>query len=239
MVNRAITAVRRRAPPIHWIGAAAFAVIFFLYIRLVALTARLWCGGIRLWPDLPRSCVLALWHASAPSLLVAIAARRPSTQMAIMVACDPRGDYLALLCRFLGVHVIRGEGARGGWAALLCLAREIELGACAAITADGSGPARVAKVGAVALASAARVPLLTIGVDCSPAIVQRQKWDAPRNPLPFSRVAVAFGETLDSPMFQDWQSIEDARYQLQQALNEASAAATRTLTQAEAKGLCP
>ena len=54
------------------------------------------------------------------------------------------------------------------------------IGACVIITADGGGPARVAKVGALALASSASALLLPLAVDCYPAIEERHKWDRAR-----------------------------------------------------------
>ena len=55
--------------------------------------------------NIPTPCVLALWHRDAPSLLVAFAKRRPPCRTAIMISHDPRGDYLAMLCRMIGFHV--------------------------------------------------------------------------------------------------------------------------------------
>jgi lysophospholipid acyltransferase (LPLAT)-like uncharacterized protein len=49
----------------------------------------------------------------------------------------------------LGFVVVRGGGANGGWNALVEMAQELAGSACVFVTADGAGPARVAKVGAV------------------------------------------------------------------------------------------
>ena len=192
-VDRGISFVRQYLPPLHYIGSVTFAISLFLYIRLCAFTVRLTTSGCYHWPELPapsvlRMCTVAGW--------VAIAARRPRVSLAIMVARDPRGDSLSLLCRLLGLRVVRGDREQGGWEALAELAGEIERGACATITADGGGPAREAKVGTVALASATGVPLLALGADCYPALSMPHKWDAPRNPLPFSRLAITVSESF-------------------------------------------
>jgi lysophospholipid acyltransferase (LPLAT)-like uncharacterized protein len=100
-------------------------------------------------------------------------------------------------------------------------------GVGAVITADGGGPYRVAKIGAVALASATGAPLLPVGVDCSPAIYERHKWDRVRTPLPFGHVAIALGRPRDYPALADLASIEAARRGLQDALNEVAATAQR------------
>jgi lysophospholipid acyltransferase (LPLAT)-like uncharacterized protein len=203
MLDALFAASRRYAPPLEKTGAVLIALVFFVYARVLALTARLVTEGSRRWPDIPAPCVLAVWHQGAPSLVVAIRARRPNSQITVMVSRDPRGDSLALLCRLLGLGVVRGDSEEGGWEALFRLAREIESGGCALITADGGGPARVAKAGAVALASATGAPIVAIGADCRPAIFERHKWDQARTPLPFGRVSVTIEEARRLPLFSD------------------------------------
>ena len=62
---------RRYVPPLHFAGLTLTALFFYIYARLVALTARLVTSGAASWPDLPAPGVVALWHRDAPSLLVA------------------------------------------------------------------------------------------------------------------------------------------------------------------------
>jgi len=102
-------------------------------------------------------------------------------------------------------------------------ASEIERGACVLITADGLGPARVAKAGAVALSSATATPVFAVGADSHPALSMPHKWDATRIPLPFGRLAMAINEARHCPDFTDTTSIENARLWLQQALRESPA----------------
>jgi lysophospholipid acyltransferase (LPLAT)-like uncharacterized protein len=172
---------------------------------------------------------MAVWHGSAPSLLVAILARKPRAPIAIMVSRDPRGDCLTLLCRMIGLRVVRGSSEEGGWEALSELAREVERGVCVLITADGEGPAQVAKVGAVALAAATGTPLIAIGADCRPALSERHKWDRARIPLPLGRVAIAGGEPRRLPFVDKTESIEEARFELQSALEDATLSARLAL----------
>jgi hypothetical protein len=145
-VDSLLAAMRRYVPPIHRIGSVIGAVGFYVYAQLVARTMRLATLGSPCWPEFQTPCVLAVWHGNAPSLLVAITKRKPPIPLAIMISGDPRGDCLALLCRFLGVEVVRGGGDEGGWEALIQLSSRIDSGKAVLITADGSGPARVAKV---------------------------------------------------------------------------------------------
>jgi len=212
--------VRKYLPPLHWVGAALMASVMFLYAHVVALTARLASTGNQSWPNIPTPCVLTLWHRDAPSLLVIFAKRRPPCRTAIMISHDPRGDYLALLCRMIGFHVVRGDSEEGGWEALLELARELMNGASVILTADGGGPARQAKVGAIALASAVGVPLIPLGADCHPAIEERHKWDAARNPVPFCTLKLLLGPPRMFDPFADLSSVEESRAWLEKTLND-------------------
>jgi nucleotide-binding universal stress UspA family protein/lysophospholipid acyltransferase (LPLAT)-like uncharacterized protein len=218
-LDAAFALVRKYLPPIHWLFAAMTATVLFLYVQIVAVTARLVATGSTRWPHVPAPCVLALWHRDAPSLLVAFAKRRPHARTVIMIARDPRGDYLALLCRLIGLGVVRGDSEEGGWEALQQLAHELKDGACVILTADGGGPARIAKIGAVALASSVGVPLIPLAADCHPAIEERHKWDEARNPLPFSSIRVSMGLACSFEPLADSESIEQARKWLEEALN--------------------
>ena len=214
--------VRKYLPPLHWLVVALITTILFLYVQLVAMSSRLVTTGNREWPDVPTPSVLALWHRGAPSLLVAFAKRPPSARMVIMIARDARGDLLALLCRLIGLRVVRGDSHEGGWNALLQLAHELMNGACVILTADGGGPARIAKVGAVALAASVGVPLITMAADCRPAIEERHKWDAARNPLPFGNLFVLLGPGRRFEPLMDLSSIEEARSWLEVTLTRAT-----------------
>ena len=219
MVDTVFAAVRRYTPPLHWFLATLTAVMLFVYVRLLALTVRVVAPGKPQWPDLPAPSVIALWHGDAPSLLVAFASQRPALRSVILVAGDARGDAISQLCRWLGFTVIRGGGPTGGWNILIDLAQELAAGAYVFVTTDGGGPAHVAKVGAVALAAAARVPLVPLRADCSPALEERHKWDSARNPLPFSVVTVLLGTARRFELFTDPSSVEEARLWLEKTLN--------------------
>lgn len=217
-LDTAFAFVRYYLPPIHWFFAAITAMVLFLYAQFVAATARLDTAGTIRWP-VSTPCVLALWHRDAPTLLVAFAKNRPHARTLIMVAGDPRGDYIAMLCRWLGFAVVRGDSDEGGWEALQQLANGLLDGACVILTADGGGPAQVAKFGAVALASSAGVPLIPLFADCHPAIPEPHKWDAARNPVPFCKLTISLGPPRVFGFFEDLAHVEEARAWLEQKLN--------------------
>ncbi len=222
MVDAALVFIRRYLPPIHWAMTWWLAVLLYGYARGVRATAEIVTVGRYRWPDFPKGSVLAIWHGSAPSLLVAFTARRPSMPVKLMVSRDPRGDCVALFGRWLGFEIVRGDAEHAGWKALIEIANEVHNGAAALIAPDGGGPPFLARVGAVVLASAAGVPLIPVGADCRPSVFERHKWDDARNPLPYGRIAVACGEPLTFPSFEDAASLERAREQLQDALDRAA-----------------
>jgi lysophospholipid acyltransferase (LPLAT)-like uncharacterized protein len=221
--------IRRYMPPLHWLGAFLLGSILYLYAWLVALTSRIATTGALQWPDVPDRCVLAVWHDSAPSLMIAIARARPRSRLAILVATEPRGDSLATLCRLLGLHVVRGDWEHRGWPSVARLVELAAAGACILITPDGGGPRRTARAGALVLAAAAGVELVPLGVECHPAISEPHKWDRPRNPLPFGRIAISVEQPLYFADFEYAAALEAARFRVEQALNEAQIHARRAL----------
>ncbi len=225
----ALELMRRFLPPIHWIAVRFLALLLYGYVRAVRATAEIVTVGSYRWPNFPKGSVLVIWHGSAPSLLVAFTARRPNMPVKLMVARDPRGDCVSLLCHWLGFEIVRGDAEHGGWKALIDIANEVHRGTAALISPDGGGPPFVARVGALALASAAGVPLIPLGADCNPSVFERHKWDDARNPLPYGRIAVACGAPLTLPSLEDAASLESARLQLQDALNRAAGEARAAL----------
>jgi len=147
----------------------------------------------------------------------------------LMVSRDARGDCVAVFCRWLGFEIVRGDAEHAGWKALAQIANDVQNGAVALISPDGGGPPFHARIGAAALASAAQVPLIPVGADCRPSVFERHKWDRARNPLPYGRIAVACGEPLIFPVFEDSASLERARQQLQEALDREAKEARSAL----------
>ncbi len=219
LIDIAFAFIRKYAFPLHWLGVFITAAAFFGYAHLVAFTSRLKAFGEPEWPNLPTPSVLALWHGNAPSLVVIFSKCRPAAPVAIMIASDPRGDFLALLCRMLGFEVVRGSDEQGGWSALVELAQILQRNASVIITADGGGPARIAKVGAVALASATGAPLIPLATDCHPAIQESRKWDAARNPVPFCSLTVSTGPARTFDVFANVAALDEARKWLEDNLN--------------------
>lgn len=79
------------------------------------------------------------------------------------------------------------------------------------------------------LAAATGAPLLALGADCTPALAEPNKWDAPRNPLPFGRIAIAMSEPIHIPAVHDGATLDSCRSGLQKALDRAAAMASGAL----------
>ena len=118
-----------------------------------------------------RPVVAVFWHAEAilcaRELLLAtpIAARARWT---FLISPSVDGDAVTRLVERYGGRVVRGSATRTGRTALLRLTRELEAGSSVVVVPDGpSGPARVAKPGAAALAARAGSPLLPLAARAS------------------------------------------------------------------------
>jgi len=228
-VDAVLIWVRRHARPVHRRVAWLLGAALFGYVWLLVRTTRLVDAGPREWPTLPERCVLAIWHGCAPSLLVAIAKRKPRPALVILISTEPRGDALHVLLELLGFRVIRGDSEHHGWPSLARVAEAVAGGACAVITPDGGAPRGVARAGVVALAAAVSVPVVAAGVDCRPGIAEPHKWDRARNPLPFGRIGISIAEPLIPGDLPDAAALESARQKLQQTLDEAQERARRVL----------
>lgn len=224
-VDALLETIRRWIPPLHWTITVITAMVLLIYVRIVAWTVRVTVAGPG-WPTSP--AVLAIWHGNAPSFLVAIAASPRTPAVAILVASDARGDILARLCSLLGLHVVRGDAGHDAKRALTALGAELNAGAEVILTADGGGPAGVAKAGPIALAAIAGVPLIPAGADCRPALTELHKWDTERNPVPFGRIAVSFEPSIQV-IVNGKADLRTSRRRLTGALNGAATRARDAL----------
>jgi lysophospholipid acyltransferase (LPLAT)-like uncharacterized protein len=116
----------------------------------------------------------------------------------VAVSRSRDGDLVDATLRSLGYGTpARGSSSQGGSAALRGLVRQIEAGTTVALLVDGPrGPARVSKIGIIALAGRTGLPILPVAFSARPAL-RLKSWDGSLIPLPFARVVCAFGEPFD------------------------------------------
>ncbi|HEX5038950.1 MAG TPA: hypothetical protein VFW95_02300 [Candidatus Limnocylindria bacterium] len=207
--------------------------VMALYVRLVARTARIQ-GSVR-----QDQCVLAFWHEY--NLAAAIAVRRTRNHMrhVSFSTATFRGEVMNAMLDALGAGSVplpaeneRAESAR--------LTREMarlgRQGASLGVSPDGPmGPYRRAKPGALIVARESGLPLQPWAVRASPALRLRRRWDRHIVPLPFCRMAVIEGSSIDvGPK----EPLRPLLVRLQRALDEVSTRADARAGEApgEARG---
>jgi hypothetical protein len=164
-----------------------------------------------------RPIIYALWHSR---LLMMPFARRREREIALLVSASRDGEIVQKVMVPFGCRAIRGSSTRGGHRALRDLARAIDDGCDTAITPDGPrGPARHAKLGALALARMTGAVIVPVAYGATRARRARS-WDGFLVPLPFSTVRFAAGEPIVVP--PDASDLTPWRLRLEEELNRVT-----------------
>jgi hypothetical protein len=168
----------------------------------------------------------AVWH---DGLLVG-AWRWHGLGVAVPVSRSRDGDLIdAVLTRLGFSESPRGSSSRGGIGVLRAMIRAVRAGHVVAVLVDGPrGPARAAKPGVVALASAAGAALVPIGIAARPCL-RFGSWDRTMLPLPFARVHCIYGAPVRLPKRSDDADVEHWRAELEGSLHRLRGAAEREL----------
>lgn len=156
--------------------------------------------------------ILAFWHGH----LFYFAWHYRDRAIPVMMSRSADGEIVARVCDSLGFLPVRGSSSRGGSKAFRTVLRYIlEEGRHTGITPDGPrGPRHRVQRGVIDLARASGAPILPGSFAASPRVVFKS-WDRFVLPLPFSRVAVVFGETMRVAPDED---LEAARLKLEERL---------------------
>ncbi len=192
-------------------------------LRLLASTWRLAARGeanVRELRIAGIPVVFTVWHAF---LLLPLWHRR-NEGITLLVSDHGDAEYLARAAVRLGYKAVRGSSTRGAVKGTKGILRTLSSGGDVAFTPDGpTGPARVAKPGAVAVAARAGAAIVPIGAAAS-SWWQIGSWDRFSIPRPFSRVQVVYGQPIRMENQADL-SEEEAVGVLTQRLNEVEEAA--------------
>jgi lysophospholipid acyltransferase (LPLAT)-like uncharacterized protein len=156
--------------------------------------------------------------------------RREGLKLGFLISPSIDGTAPALLVQKIGGHVIRGSSTHTGARALRDYYETIvKQQVSPAITPDGpKGPLHEFKPGAIVLSQITGKPILPVAVAAS-RCYRFRTWDKFELPLPFSRVAVVYGEPIkvgravDADALAGWQrqmaqKLLDLRAQAQAAL---------------------
>jgi lysophospholipid acyltransferase (LPLAT)-like uncharacterized protein len=161
-----------------------------------------------------RSLIPVYWHQHMLfGARAVLDLRRDGLKAGFLISPSIDGTAPAMLVEKVGGVVIRGSSTHTGARALRDYYETIvRQQVSPAITPDGpKGPLHEFKPGAIMLAQITGKPILPIAVAAASAIRFRT-WDAFELPLPFSRIAIVYGEPVkvgratDTAAFEQWQA---------------------------------
>lgn len=171
-------------------------------LRLLGATWRIRvvdAGRLERAQESGRNVIFALWHGQLLPLQYAHRGRGICT----LASLHRDGRMAAGLLTSLGYAVVDGSTTRGAARGLLGLLENLNRGRDAAITTDGPrGPARRAQTGIFFLSERAGAPVVPVAASASRAKLL-SSWDSFVVPMPFARVAVAYGEPIEPDATRD------------------------------------
>ena len=161
-------------------------------------------------------CVYAIWHQR----MFYFGEYFGSRHVTMMISKSRDGDLASAASKHLGFRAVRGSGSRYYRSALVALIRELKSGKhSAGMMADGpQGPPRVLKIGAVMIAKKTGKPIIPMMYGAKRRIVFNS-WDRYFLPVPFTKVAVLYGEPIFVPPDADSNAYEHIRQSVEQCLN--------------------
>jgi lysophospholipid acyltransferase (LPLAT)-like uncharacterized protein len=207
-----------------------------LLLRLLALLGavliRLLMGTVRFRFDYRRAgerhpadwrrrrFVYAIWHES---LLFGVSLR---SRLTTLVSQHADGELITLICRLLGLGIVRGSTTRGGGQGMLDLVHASR-SSHVVVTPDGPrGPRRRVQPGLVFLASRCGLPIVMGGVGYSRAWRARS-WDRFVIPWPGSTAYCVVSEPIHVPPDLDRRGLERYRRLVEERFLEVTEAAER------------
>ena len=135
--------------------------------------------------------IYAYWH---DSILFTSIFR---TRVNVLISQHSDGEFIAKICRHLGLGTVRGSTTRSGISALLKMVRADN--SHVVITPDGPrGPRRKVQPGAIFVASRTGRPIFPLGVAYQKCW-EANSWDRFRIPCPFSSAFCVVGKAMHVP----------------------------------------
>ena len=202
-------------------------------VRLLGPTLRLRAEGLEALTSsgpAARPLIYCVWHGRilmVPWLNARLRRSRGERQVSVLASRSRDGELIAEYARRFGLDVVRGSSSRGGAGALRALVAAIRAGRDVALAPDGPrGPRRQLGGGVVALAALTGAPVVSLGFAARPAW-RLATWDEFQIPWPFARAALVFGTMTSVARDSDR---ERARKEIEQSLDEATAAADRLVS---------
>jgi lysophospholipid acyltransferase (LPLAT)-like uncharacterized protein len=232
---RRVTKGRRRLTPGRmWLYRVAVAIAWGA-IRLLWRTCRvshvLGLESARQAVRESKSLIPVYWHQHMLfGARAVLDLREAGLEPGFLISPSVDGTAPAMLVEKVGGVVIRGSSTHTGARALRDFYETIvKRQVSPAITPDGpKGPLHEFKPGAIMLSQITARPILPIAVAASRAYRFRT-WDAFELPLPFSRVAIVYGEAVKVPRSSDAAVLEQWQARMASTLGELRGQAERAL----------
>jgi lysophospholipid acyltransferase (LPLAT)-like uncharacterized protein len=165
-----------------------------------------------------RPILYTCWHGQ----LAYVSCTFPYRPRPIVLLASPSfdGELISRVAEKFGARVFFGSRNKGGLAALKQIARCMRQGNYGGIIADGSrGPYHHLHKGVVMLARDAGSPIIPVAVASERKFVFNS-WDRFELTLPFSRVALLYGEPFEIPPDVRSKNLEAFRLQLETKLRK-------------------
>ncbi|MBA7469069.1 hypothetical protein ES707_04332 [subsurface metagenome] len=171
-----------------------------------------------------RPVFMGVWHARMIYPIWYMRRHRPLA----LVSQSSDGEIMSSLLKCLGYETIRGSSSRGSREALKAMMRILDKPDVLMMNAmDGPvGPAKVAKVGGLAVAARKKAILIPVAGAASRRWIFKRSWDRFQIPKPFGRVIIQFGPPVKlEPGMDDEDLARLMAQQINRAEEEADALA--------------
>jgi lysophospholipid acyltransferase (LPLAT)-like uncharacterized protein len=178
-----------------------------------------------------KSLIPVYWHQHMLfGVHALLALRTEGLKLGFLISPSIDGTAPAMLVEKIGGHVVRGSSTHTGARALRDYYETIvKQQISPAITPDGPrGPLHEFKPGAVMLAQITGRPILPVAVAASRAYTFRT-WDRFELPLPFSRIAIVYGEPVKIGRTSDAEALAGLQRQMAERLSALRAEAVAAL----------
>jgi lysophospholipid acyltransferase (LPLAT)-like uncharacterized protein len=193
--------------------------LFYFLISIIGKTLRIELANGNKLDELnsrQETPILTLWHNDIFCGTYLFRNRG----IAVITSQSADGEYIARFLTRFGFGAIRGSSSRGGVRALVEAIKWAKQGISIAFTLDGPrGPRHIAKPGAVTLASKVGQPILPF-VTVPKRKIELKTWDRLIIPLPFTKVALIFGEPIRVGAGAAEAELREKLAQLQKAMED-------------------
>lgn len=200
------------------------------YLRLVWHSSRQIIEPANIYDIVQMPAIIAMWHGQH-FLAPFIKKKEAKHRAKVLISRHRDGELNARAAEKLGIGTIRGSGShagefhrKGGAAAFAPMLTALEEGYNMALTADVPKISRVAGMGIVKLAQHSGKPIYPVAMASSRRI-ELKNWDRTAINLPFGRIAMVAGDPIYVARDADAATLEAARQQIEQALNNVTARA--------------